>query len=824
MRSTNYRKDRIIQYLKDHTEEALQRNGSRAIGLSATDIAQALSLDRTCVSRDLNALYRDGLALKLLGKPTLYLYHSAVADYFDNQRLPNTIPLGGNLSDHIAKDRPLVPAVSSTPPQSFLYDRSTPSLSHAAMQAEAAINYPGSGLHTLIYGQHGTGKRVFLEKMFSYGKEVGKFAPNAKLYSFDCQSAINSSPSSLQQALAIQFFGCGAGLFSPNSPSRKGLVEQAADSVLLLENPQLLPASIQEKFISLMTFNEYSRLGEGTVTRQARAMIVAICSELPLPIQRCPLLQHFPVHIMLPAYSDRTPAETFSAVSQYFQAEARALNCDLHVSKEVFFYLMCDSTASESISPRGYIKSICAMAYREQALSSRYYFLDIKHQHLPPSILSRKPTPEAIARYTAFLDQHFGDEILIRQDGASPLPSAPPVAEPTATFSEPILSDSALHPVEHYLEKCLCAAFEANGSVPPSLENQTACVWQHLRHDPALGKLTPEDPMIQGLLSLFPLTGAKHTPPFSPPQHQASLAFLQPPSLPALDSVKELEMQLRPYLNQELSAYQRSFVAWYLHLIQQRADAGTPLLFIAFHGEGVSAGMAKYLNELFHCSLIPLSFSQADTLERIFLQIDQAIAENPSVKQALFFSDGLPLNSLHSYVESTYDLQAKTICKASYETIHQTITKLVLFHYTLDMLEIPADAAKSESALRSASVTHLSPFVLESVQQFLVPSLSFLDINTSLPLAEEALREIGTQLQISISDEVAIKYHFHCAHMLERLIRKEPFDYPQLKTFINQHHRTVRIINGALQPLAQHYGLRIPSCEIAYLAEIFLPM
>ena len=58
--------------------------------------------------------------------------------------------------------------------------------------------------------------------------------------------------------------------------------------------------------------------------------------------------------------------------------------------------------------------------------------------------------------------------------------------------------------------------------------------------------------------------------------------------------------------------------------------------------------------------------------------------------------------------------------------------------------------------------------------------------------------------------------------MLERVIKKQPLDYYQLKRFTNQNHNLMDIIAKSLTPAENMFDLSVPSSEIAYLAEIFL--
>lgn len=69
------RREKIARYLKEYTEKNLDKDGIDLRGLTALDISNHFKIDRTTSSRELNALYNDGIAMKFLGRPTHYLHY-----------------------------------------------------------------------------------------------------------------------------------------------------------------------------------------------------------------------------------------------------------------------------------------------------------------------------------------------------------------------------------------------------------------------------------------------------------------------------------------------------------------------------------------------------------------------------------------------------------------------------------------------------------------------------------------------------------------------------------------------------------------------------
>ncbi len=222
----NVRKDRIAAILRDYTETALSTVSTPNPGIDASEIADVLSLDRANVSRELNKLYRNGTAIKLLGRPTRYLHARIINKYFSDQFVPSTIPSGETIFS-IATQKP-APSATIENNRPTLVNPLFPSLRACWLQAEAAVAYPPNGLHTLLIGEHGIGKTEFVEKMFSYGKEIDRFSPKSKLYIFDCRGVIDAPRSA-----SVQLFGSIADVGSPE-PGR--IVQREASLSFLRRN------------------------------------------------------------------------------------------------------------------------------------------------------------------------------------------------------------------------------------------------------------------------------------------------------------------------------------------------------------------------------------------------------------------------------------------------------------------------------------------------------------------------------------------------------------------------------------------------------------
>lgn len=219
----------------------------------------------------------------------------------------------------------------------------------------------------------------------------------------------------------------------------------------------------------------------------------------------------------------------------------------------------------------------------------------------------------------------------------------------------------------------------------------------------------------------------------------------------------------------------------------------------------------------FYIPICPLYWLESSD-DTIYSQINTLLKKHPTNHQLIIFSDDIPLTELDSYIERVYHIPTKYFPNSSLHFMNEVLEKITRFCYSLPMLSESSQLLQKNTI----NIPNVSTLILQAVQHLLEPSLNFIDIYKTLPLLRDSLKEITASLKCTTTDELTIKYFFHCAHMIERLIRKEPLHYPGIKIFTNQHHSEFNAVEYALQPLAQYYGFKIPAAELAYVTEIFL--
>lgn len=298
-------------------------------GISAKDVSDALGLDRTNVSRDLNKLYEEGKIEKCKGKPVLFKIKSE-----DKEEQTETI------LDKFAKENP--------------------SLYTAAEQAKAAVLYPPKGMHILIIGETGVGKSMFANLIHKYAVETGKMEEESPFVTFNCADYANNP-----QLLLSQIFGAKKGTYTGADADRVGLIEKADGGILFLDEVHRLPPEGQEMFFTFIDKGTFRRLGETEAERSANVLIICATTEDPYSSLLVTFTRRIPMVIRIPGLSERTMEERFNLISRFIYEESFRLGREIKVSVNslrAFFSYNCPNNIGQLKTD---IQLACAKAYAD---------------------------------------------------------------------------------------------------------------------------------------------------------------------------------------------------------------------------------------------------------------------------------------------------------------------------------------------------------------------------------------------------------------------------------------------------------------------------
>lgn len=333
------------------------RDHSSINGVSAMEISLIMNIQRTNVSSDLNKLYRDGKIERISGKPVLYKVKDEEIEI-------------EAVNEKVIKD-----AFDSIIGTNF-------SLKNASQQARAAIIYPPNGLHTLLFGETGTGKSMFAEVMYKYAKEIGKIKANAPFISFNCADYANNS-----QLLVSHIFGVKKGAYTGAIRDTIGLVEKANEGILFLDEVHRLPSEGQEMLFSIIDKGVYRKLGDAEAENKVRILIICATTENVESALLKTFTRRIPMLIRLPALKDRSIEERYEIIKSFLKTEVGCIKQSISITSnalKAFLLYNCSNNIGQLKSD---IKLSCSKAFLENMME-REKNICIHSQYLPQYVLS----------------------------------------------------------------------------------------------------------------------------------------------------------------------------------------------------------------------------------------------------------------------------------------------------------------------------------------------------------------------------------------------------------------------------------------------------
>lgn len=328
----------ISKYIKDFCS-SISVNDIRenpTIGVSSLDIVENLKILRNNASSDLNKLHKEGLLIKIKGKPTNYfdkdrfeeLFNVFLEDEFvECSSLDDIVPLFDELNEN-----EIIDDIDLDPFNKLI--GSNHSLSGIVKLAKSSILYP-NGLHTILLGESGVGKSLFAEIMYEYGVQNNIFSKDSSFIVFNCADYANNP-----NLLVAQLFGSAKGAYTGADNDKKGLIEEADGGVLFLDEIHRLPPEGQEMLFLYIDKKKFRRLGETSSERTAQVLIIAATTENPNSMLLTTFLRRIPSSIRIPSLKERTLSEKLMLVTNLYSSESKKINMPIYVNKDCLSDLM----------------------------------------------------------------------------------------------------------------------------------------------------------------------------------------------------------------------------------------------------------------------------------------------------------------------------------------------------------------------------------------------------------------------------------------------------------------------------------------------------
>lgn len=256
-------------------------------------------------------------------------------------------------------------------------------LKSAILQAQAAVLYPPTGLHTLLFGPTGVGKSRMAEAMYHFAVEQNVLKKNAPFVVFNCADYAKNP-----QLLLAQLFGYVKGAFTGADREKEGLVDRANGGILFLDEIHRLPPEGQENLFYLIDKNKYRRLGEVDFQRHARLLIIGATTESPESSLLLTFRRRIPMTIELPPLVEWSPQERLALIFHFFHEECSRIGHEVVVEREVVGTLLDYECPGNTGQLHSDIRVLMARSFLKTLRGEQRQHVVVERDDLPPHVLS----------------------------------------------------------------------------------------------------------------------------------------------------------------------------------------------------------------------------------------------------------------------------------------------------------------------------------------------------------------------------------------------------------------------------------------------------
>lgn len=221
-----------------------------------------------------------------------------------------------------------------------------------------AIVYPPNGFPLLITGPSGVGKSFLAQIIFEEAKRLGVIDSDANLVVLNAADYANNP-----ELLSSVLFGYKKGAFTGATSDKQGLVDQANNGYLFLDEVHRLPQSSQEKLFSLLDTGRFYPLGESEQSRFANVRFLFATTERVDQALLKTLLRRIPLQVHLPAFINRPISERIELVIHAFKQEAQRVQRPYLLSVRTVLRLIQLNRPGNVGAIQNEVKLICAAAF-----------------------------------------------------------------------------------------------------------------------------------------------------------------------------------------------------------------------------------------------------------------------------------------------------------------------------------------------------------------------------------------------------------------------------------------------------------------------------
>lgn len=841
------RKGKVLECLRVLSEEHIRLHNNIDFGYDTEFIAEKLSINRSNASKELNELLKEETVLKIKGKPVGYL-HKASVEKFLGIKIKATV--FENIGDiiELRKSNGISNSNSSSnsrvekaekQDEVFNLIGARGSLKLPIEQAKAAVIYPPKGLNTLIIGPTGVGKSIFAEYMYKYSIQCKGEGKETPFIIFNCADYSDN-----QQLLLAQLFGYIKGAFTGADKDKYGLVHEANNGILFLDEVHRLSAEGQEMLFLLMDKGIYRRLGEVNKVHECKVMIIAATTEAPETAMLATFLRRIPVLIKIPALEERGIEERMKLVFHFFKEESKRIGVIVNVSKEVIKAFMLYECKGNIGQLKSDIQLICARAFLDY-MTLKKDEVYVKLSLLPTNIrecLYLSDKREALIGKFNLLGS---DDITFQPDNED-IPS------------ENLLLVSKKYDLDFYeIIKETWNSLKNKGIKDPEIRETIDQDIQKYSYnlmntfvynssDKTIYDKIINDSifhMVKNVISKYDKWNEKENFDkliIAITLHVQNLIerikvgnVISHPSKDEVLKERQYEYKIAREISEGVSKFcgidvpvdEELLLATFLYLVSSNKKDENVAILVIMHGETTASSMANVANNLLNCDHAKaLDMDLKDKVQDILLKAVELAPVINKGKGILILTDMGSILTFEKTIEDITGIPVRVIDMVSTPIVIEATRKALSLDMNLDTLcnEIKNSMEKhynqnEELFKNEDNNRYFDTLLIDNISK----TLTFLNAEKAYKILKEVISKIGERYKLYISDDMMVKFVFHCCCMIERAILKNYLTYKFYEERISRSRELYITIKNYFKLVEDIFDLSISDMEYASILDIF---
>lgn len=809
------RKKRIEAFLIEETKSILKKSGENLVlGISTGEITKQLSLTRSNVSKELNNLFKEKKVLKISGKPVLYLSVNQLKGILEEGKKEDYVFTNDELSALIENSK-------TNLAQSDIFSTmigADGSLKNIIEELKSAIVYPPNGLNILLTGETGVGKTTMVEYLYRYAIEENVLSADAPLIQFNCADYADNP-----QLIMSLLFGFEKGAFTGAQEKQIGLVKQAENGILFLDEVHRLSPQAQEMLFQVMDQQSFRSLGNTKAVSIERILFVMATTEDISSYLLKTFTRRIPVIVKIPGIEERYPSEKFDYINLFLQEEAERIHLPLLVSKEIITAFLTYKTTGNLGQLKVDIKLTCAKAYMKNRKNLNQNLV-LEFNNLPDSVVHsyfdsknetdvlKKDLISRIEKIVKITEKNFKNST----DDSSSLTRW--------SNNNSINYNQYQHNPFNEIEQAYSTAknlysqvdtFEAFNNSQLITKIIDYSVFHAVKTILNELNLTLKKNTILGLmLHINTIKNKIFSKNVTKYNTDPSIEERYPEEY-------QLAVKIRKRLNELLDFYiprgEIAFLTMLLHISKEEPKSTIGILVLS-HGK-VATEMCHVVNSFLNTThAIAIDLPLDGAIDEIYQFTLTKIDEIDQGKGVLILSDMGSLALIENLIQNKTHHSISGVNPVSMPMLLEATRKALLPNSNLTELTqmlkqtfLPIDGNPLNIQIDNKRME-------DSLREFLL----FLDPQKVILILDTILTNIITdQNYQGDRDGLRIKFIFHSASMIERVMMDDFLPYKNLAELIKEQNILFNLIKKQFKAVEEQYFIQIPDTELAYIVEIF---